>query len=77
MPSRKIAPPPVTVRVWVRVKVSFRVREQFSSEAIVLEPIYHILLIFLLLLTFAIIKPYLSWLLKRLSEAAIKTRSAR
>ena len=30
--------PPVKVSVWVRVRVSFRVREQFSSGAIVLEP---------------------------------------
>ena len=39
---RTIAPeescPPVRVRVWVRVRVSFRVGGQFSSEAIVLEP---------------------------------------
>ena len=40
---RKIAPeencPPVRVRVWIRVRISFRVGKKFSSGAIVLEPI--------------------------------------
>ena len=31
--------PPVKVRVWIRIRVSFRVRGQFSSGAIVLEPL--------------------------------------
>ena len=30
--------PPVRVRVWVKVRVSFRVEGEFSSGAIVLEP---------------------------------------
>ena len=30
--------PPVRARVWFRVNVRFRVREQFFSGAIVLEP---------------------------------------
>ena len=31
--------PPVRVRVWIMVRVSFRVGGQFSSGAIIVEPL--------------------------------------
>ena len=38
LPLRKIIPLPVGVRIWVKVGVRIRVRGQFSSGEIVLEP---------------------------------------